>query len=646
MSSPRSAVLLVPLLALAPACNEPEQPREPKVFVDEREPCSDHNPLRNLYFGDLHVHTSYSFDAYINAVRVDPFAAYEFALGQPVELPDASGLGTHTHQLERPLDFAAVTDHGEYLGEVAACGDPDSPAYGSDLCVGLREGDPAVLVQWGLGLGASNPVRPKQICDSADCPSYLRDAWTRTQDAAEAAYDRSDACSFTSFVAYEWSGASQLSNMHRNVVFRTSAVPSLPITHFEQPNFWGLWRALKNECINGLDNCDVLAIPHNTNWSNGTMFIAEYPTDESGLPDRSDAEWAALRAELEPLLELYQHKGDSECINGISGILGEPDELCDFEKLRRDDFEDCGDGTGTQGMVNGGCVSRLDYARGILLEGLREQARLGVNPYKLGFMASTDTHNGTPGAVEEHSYAGHFGAAEGDAQARLTGSAPGGPLNSAGGLIAVWAEENSRGSLFEAMKRRETYGTSGPRIAVRLFGGWGYPDDLCNDPSLVERGYAQGVPMGGDLPASPDPSTAPRFVISAFKDPGTQANPGVDLQRAQIVKGWLDAEGKAHVVVHEVAGSADPVSVDPATCTVEGSGAASLCSVWEDPDFDPSQPAWYYLRVVELPTCRWSTRDCNELSAAGVDELPAACGTSPQTIQERAWTSPIFYTPD
>ncbi len=632
-----SARLLgVSSLALAlSACHA--EPTQPKTFTDEREPCSDHNPLRNLYFGDLHVHTAYSFDAYINEVRVEPAQAYAFARGEPVELPDPAG-GTQTRVIDRPLDFAAVTDHGEYLGEVAACVDPSSPAWSSDLCVGLREGDQAVLVQWGLGLGSSSPIRPEGVCGSADCPDYLDGAWTRTQQAAEAAYDRSAACEFTSFVAYEWSGASMLSNLHRNVVFRTAAVPDLPITHFEDPSFWDLWNSLDRECIAGLANCDVLAIPHNTNWSNGNMFIAEYPEG------RSAASWAALRAKLEPLIEIYQHKGDSECMNGLSGVLGAPDEACEFEKLRTGEFTDCGAGTGMQGMINGGCISRLDFFRGILGEGLREHERLGVNPYKLGAMASTDTHNGTPGAVEEFSFVGHFGNTEGGPHERLTGEIPGGPNNSPGGLIAVWAEENSRNSIFAAMKRRETYGTSGPRIAVRLFAGWDLPADLCSDPALVERGYALGVPMGSDLPARPDQSTAigPSLVISAFKDPGTADQPGRDLERAQIIKGWLDTEGELHEQVYEVAGEPSTATVELETCTPEGVGASSLCTVWVDPDFDPEQRAWYYLRVLELPTCRWSTRDCNTLSAAG-EALPDSCIEKPTTVQERAWSSPIWF---
>lgn len=616
--------------SLAIACTVPE-PEEPR-FVEDREACDDHNPLRNVYFGDVHVHTSYSFDAYINDVEVDPFDAYDFARGQPVELPDADG-GVHTISIDRPLDFAAVTDHGEYLGEVAACKDPESPAYDSEVCIGLREGNPDVLVPWGLGLGADRPVRPKDVCDSSDCPSYLADAWARVQDAADAAYDRSSACSFTSFVAYEWSGATSLSNLHRNVIFRSERVPAIPATHFEEPDFWGLWRALQEDCIDGVNGCDVLAIPHNTNWSNGNMFVVEYP-------DGDEVELAGLRARFEPLIEVYQHKGDSECMNGVSGTIGEPDELCEFEKLRTGEFEDCGDGTGSLGMINSGCVSRLDFVRGILNEGLREHERIGVNPYKLGLMAGTDTHNGTPGNVTEATYVGHFGRSEGSPSQRLTGAIPGGPQNSPGGLIAVWAEENTRASLFDAMRRRETYGTSGPRMTVRMFGGWELPDDICQRPDLVELGYERGVPMGGDLPARPADAGAPSFVVLAQKDPGTADRPGSDLERIQIIKGWVDAAGDSRVEVFDIAGGPSGAAVDPNTCEVTGSGAASLCGHWVDPSYDPQLRAWYYARVVELPVCRWSARDCNTLDPNV--EPPTACETFPRVIQERAWTSPIW----
>lgn len=602
-----------------------------KPWVDDREPCADHDPRRNLYWGDLHVHTAYSFDAYVNEVRVDPEDAYRFAKGESVELP----MGPLT--IDRPLDFAAVTDHAEYLAEVSACIDPDSAAWDAPLCQGLRDGTNAALVQFGLGLNGEDPSRFSDICDEVDCTALAGDVWGKTLAAAEAAYDRTEACTFTSLVAYEWSGARELSNLHRNVIFRSSRVPALPISHFEEPTARGLWTALDRQCIDGetgIDGCDVLAIPHNTNWSNGNLFHVEYAQGQ-------DEAEASLRARLEPLIEIFQHKGDSECRNGLSGILGEPDEQCAFEKLRPDPVTDCGDTTGAQGMILQGCLSRLDFVRGILLEGLREQERIGVNPYKLGIIASTDTHNGTPGAVSESAYVGHFGAREGTPEARLTGAVPGGPQNSPGGLTAVWAEENSREAIFDALRRRETYGTSGPRMAVRFFGAWDLPADLCERGDLVDVADEAGVPMGGQLPAPPDGAGAPAFVVSALKDPGGPGAPGTDLQRVQIIKGWLDAAGQAHVEVFDVAGSDTGAGVDESTCAPTGTGAQNLCAVWRDPDYQAGRPTYYYARVLENPSCRWSTRDCNTIPEP---DQPAECSDPdrPKVIQERAWTSPIW----
>jgi hypothetical protein len=320
--------------------------------------------------------------------------------------------------------------------------------------------------------------------------------WQRVQDAGEQAYDRSAACEFTSLIAYEWSGVRKLANLHRNVIFRTRDVPAAPTSHFEAPTAFELWTRLQSECREGLPGCDVLAIPHNSNWSNGNLFIPETPAGSD------PASLAQLRADLEPLLEVYQHKGDSECMNGVSG-LGEPDELCDFEKLRTGAVDDCGDGVGSNGIIARGCVSRLDFLRGVLLKGMQEEAKLGVNPYRLGVIASTDTHNGTPGKVEEVNYSGHFGNLESDPVARLTAAIPAGPRNSGGGLVAVWAEENSREAIFDALRRREVYGTSGPRIAVRMFAGWDFPADLCERADLVEVADPRGVPMGGVLGERP-----------------------------------------------------------------------------------------------------------------------------------------------
>ncbi len=596
--------------------------------------CDDFNPQRNVYWGDLHVHTAYSFDAWLHDVRVDPDEALRFAQGEPVSLPplDERGQGTQAVQLERPLDFAAVTDHAEFLAEVEACVTPGSAAYDAALCVDYRANQNGALVTFGLQLGLDDPQRFTDICGEGivDCPALALEVWQRTIDAAQAHNDTSAACTFAAFIGYEWSGMRSLSNLHRNVIFRGEQVPELPISHYEAPSAQALWDALDAQCLQAPGDCDVLAIPHNANWSNGRLFEVEYPGEGS------EADQARRRATMEPLVEIFQHKGDSECQNGLSGIMAAPDELCDFEKLRVPPFEDCGDGVGSNGMIGSGCISRRDNLRGALLEGLGERLRIGENPFKLGFIASTDTHNGTPGLVDEQGYVGHVGREEGDALARLTGEVPAGPRNGPGGLVAVWAEERSRGAIFDGMRRRETYGTSGPRITVRAFGGWGLPEDLCQRGDLVAIGYAQGVPMGGDLSEAPGEEAAPRIVVSALRDPS-----GLPLQRAQVIKGWIDGGGVSRVEVFDVAGGDNGASVDPQTCEPQGAGTDSLCAVWTDPAFDPGQPAYYYVRVVENPSCRWSVEDCQALG----DAAPRVCAELPVAIQERAWTSPIWYSP-
>ena len=605
--------------------------------------CPQHNPLRNLYFGDLHVHTQYSFDAHMWETRTTPAEAYRFARGEPLNVPplDAEGRSTRTVQLDRPLDFTAVTDHSEFLGEVERCTTPGSPAYDLTTCQDFRTGTGRAYANLGVRLTASAPRRLPDVCgpEARDCLDAAGTVWQRMQEAAAAAYDR---CSFTSFVAYEYSRSPGGSTMHRNVIFRTDRVP-FPISAFEQPTPQGLWRELQAGCTRAGIGCDVMAIPHNSNESNGHTFFVEYPGATTIDDERQQAH---TRAALEPLVEVYQHKGSSECVNGLSGIVGAADELCDFEQQRRPPLPDCRDGRGQLGATGSGCVSRLDFVRGALLAGLREQGRLGVNPYPLGFIGSTDTHNGTPGLTEERSFIGHQGANDASARALLGGEglASGGIRYSPGGLAAVWAEENSRTALFGALRRRETFATSGTRLSVRVFGGWELPTDLCGRPDLVPLGYQMGVPMGGELAPRPASAAAPHFAVVAERDPGTVAFPAAGLQRVQVIKGWL-ADGEAHQHVYDVAGTADSgATVDLATCTPRGAGADSLCTVWSDPEFDPDQSAFYYVRVLENPTCRWNTWTCNRLPT---EQRPAACDdpSVPKTVQERAWTSPIWYAP-
>jgi hypothetical protein len=613
-------------------------------YTETREPCADRDPLRKAFFGDLHVHTSLSFDAWTYDVRTLPADAYRFARGETIKLAplDEKGQPTRPVKLARPLDFAAVTDHSEYLGETSLCTTPGSPAYDTPTCKQYRPGS-----FFGLGVGAEPPARA-DICgpDGTPCTDAALPVWKLIQDAAEAAYDRSSACSFTSFVAYEYTLSPFGSNMHRNVIFRNATALPTPITYYDAPKPLDLWTQLRATCNDAGNGCDALAIPHNSNVSNGRLFHVEY-WGKKGIED--EKRQARLRAEMEPLVEIYQHKGDSECINGLSTNPGAPDELCDWEKMPKAPLLDCGPtGTGTGALAGIGCTSWLDYVRNVWKAGLMEQARLGVDPYKLGVIASTDTHNGTPGWVDEASFEGHLGNADRDPEVALGTTAVAAPplRSSPGGLAGVWAEENSRDAIFDALRRRETFGTSGPRITLRLFAGWDYPDTLCDDPELVKKGYEGGVPMGSDLRPRLFSQGPPRLVLSALRDPGTAESPGTLLQRIEVIKLWLGPDGVPHEKVMVAAGKADNgASVDESTCAPKGPGADLLCTVWSDPDFDPTLAAAYYLRAVENPTCRWSTLVCNALSPEQQAALSCDALGMPRTIQERAWSSPVWYTP-
>ncbi len=611
------------------------------IAADEDVGCADRDPLRKPYFGDLHVHSVRSFDSYLYDTRATPDEAYRFARGETLLAAplDSEGRPTRPVRLERPLDFAAVTDHAEVLAESNLCTRPDSPVYETESCRvfrGTLDDDPRgrLMRRTQPFAGVFSGEWNEEVCgaDGARCLEAGQAVWTEIREAAERA---NETCIFTTFVAYEYSASPEISGLHRNVIFRNATVPALPIGTFDEQTPLGLWRRLKEVCLDAGNGCDVLAIPHNSNKSNGRMFTVGYPGAAS---IEEQVEQARLRQNMEPLVEIMQNKGDSECRNGMYGILGAPDELCDFEKVRPPTDEDCRESIGEGGQFNQGCVSRLDFVRYALIEGQREAERIGVNPYKLGIIASTDTHNTTPGDVEERTYTGHLGSTSFAPQRRIGRQNP-------GGLAAIWAEENSREALFEAMRRRETFGTSGPRITARFFGGWDYPADLCADPELVAKGYAGGVPMGGDLPDRTASGEVPVFVVSALRDPGTAERPGGLLQRIQIIKGWADDEGGLHQAVYEVAGSADNgADVDLATCEPRGRGADTLCAVWTDPDFDMGRRAYYYARVLENPSCRYSTFQC---LSAPEEERPTGCDDPalPKTIHERAWTSPIWYEP-
>jgi hypothetical protein len=415
-------------------------------------------------------------------------------------------------------------------------------------------------------------------------------------------------------------------------------VPHLPISFVESKNAPTLYRQLESECADQGRGCAALVIPHNSNISLGLMFQEVLPSGQEIT--RRDAE---LRARYETLVEIVQHKGASECYFGPQPIMAR-DELCDFEQLPWNSFS--GNTFASQSRP---IDARAGMLREVLHRGLQQQAKLGVNPFKFGFIGSTDTHRSLGGGVAEYDYPGHGGAGNAGVAIDAKGLPDEWEFNP-GGLAVLYAEENSREALFAAMQRREAYATSGPRIKLRLFAGADVPADLCRQADFVQQGYDRGVPMGGDLVGL---DRAPRFAVSALKDAGIENHPGTDLQRVQIIKGWIDAQGKSQQKIYEVAGDpGNAATVDIASCETRGEGFKSLCTVWQDPAFDPQQAAFYYARVLENPSCRWSTRicnaqqvDCSKPDALDADSAICCSEQLKKTVQERAWTSPVWYTP-
>ncbi|MCP5044730.1 MAG: DUF3604 domain-containing protein [bacterium] len=605
---------------------------------ETRERCSDRDPLRRPFFGDTHVHTTFSFDAWGQGTLGTPDDAYRYAKGERVGIQpyDTNGASRAFVQLRRPLDFAIVTDHSDLLGETDICKRADLPGHDSLVC-GVMRRFPALGYVLINGHVYSSEVPSRySFCgnDGEHCHEAAKDPWRITLEAAKAHDDRSQACRFTTFVGYEWTGMPGGNNIHRNVIFESEIAQDFPTTYIETPTAEGLWQSLLDECIEGKPGCDAIAIPHNSNVSNGSMWPL---VGDDGKP--IDAQDARLRARLEPLVEVTQHKGDSECRAGAE------DELCGYETLNHARMQDM-----MQPNADFEAAPRV-YARETLTAGLVEQTRIGVNPFQFGLIGSTDSHLATPGRVDEDEYLGH---AAGTVSARFGVPAyPDRPEFNPGGLAVLWAEENSRPALFAAMKRREAYATSGPRIVARFFGGWDFDPGLCDARDLVARGYADGVAMGGELAARQSGSTrAPAFVVSALRDPAGRGVPSTPLQRIQIIKGWVE-QGEPRERVFEIAGDADsPADVDLATCTPRGPGHDELCTVWRDPEFDATSPAYYYARILENPSCRWNRWVCMRASvdceSGKVPEgLEACCDPSiPETIQERVWTSPIWYTPE
>jgi hypothetical protein len=602
------ALLAVTILA---ACG-PEKPAEPTIaesaipaaVAPETEAAPARpapTPQREAYFGAVHVHTSYSFDAFTNGTVSKPADAYEWAKGKPIQ-GNKAGL---MMKIKTPLDFYAVSDHAEMMGVFPRMSDPNDPL--SKLPINFSTGD--------LDPALTDPV-------------ISRSVWTEIVKTADAHYEPGR---FTTFPAFEWTSNPNMRNLHRVVVFRDSqAVPELAYSALDSDRPEDLWEWMSVQRKAG---ATLLAIPHNANASDGLMFSLE---GSDGEPITE----AAIRARSsnEPLYEISQIKGTSETHPDLSPN----DEFAGFEIWDYTLSADAERPTQRKGS----------YARQALLDGLDLARKGNGNPFEFGFIGDTDTHNAAA-SNEEDNYTGKF-AFETEPAHRLSGIAgqPAGQAQqvrefSSGGLAGVWAEENTREAIYDALLRKETFGTSGPHIRVRVFAGWDFEPADDEASGWVAAGYARGVPMGGVLSAAPD-GGRPSFVVKALKDPQSG-----NLDRIQLVKGWVDARGEKHEAIFDVAWSddrkLDPATgklpavgntVDVATATYTNRiGDAELSAVWSDPDFDQTQHAFYYVRVLEIPTPRWSTRDA---VALGVD-IPVGL---PATLQERAWSSPIWYAPN
>jgi len=646
MESKRNQAWVSVLLALvwaqtvlaAPELNQESSGKALRQYSENRQPCTLYNVNRQAFFGDLHVHTRYSLDASTQGTQTTPDQAYRFAQGEKIGIQpwDNSGQAMRSLQLSRPLDFAMVSDHAELIGEVKMCNTPDMEGYGSWQCMLYRHFSRGAFYLFNYM--ATMQASHLGMCgdDGGLCRAASLAPWEEMQEGAEQHYDRSSDCRFTTFVGYEWTGMQPDSggNLHRNIVFRNKNVPHLPASFIDTPQAQKLWLSLGRQCNDKEGSCDSLVIPHNSNLSAGYMF--------SGLADNGMAmtsEYAELRNRYEPLAEIMQHKGASECFYK-AGVTR--DELCAFEQQPTDNIAG----------FNGAPKPTTGFLRSVLTEGMALEQSLGVNPYKYGIIASTDTHLGAPGAAEEDRFLGHGGAGV-PARDEVPPGLPDKLEYNPGGLAVVWATENSRDALFDAMRRKEVYGTSGPRIESRFFAGWDYPENLCADPDLLAKAYATGVTMGSDLAPATGPEKRPKFVVFARQDAGVETFPGTPLQRIQIIKGWVDLSGEHRERVVNVAGDVNNgASVDIHSCETRGSGFANLCTVWTDDTFKAQEQAYYYSRVVENPSCRWSQRICNAqaVDCANPDTIgPGLEGCCAQehraVIQERAWSSPIWYTP-
>ena len=577
---------------------------------------ADENPLRNAYFGETHVHTMYSLDAYIGDNRMSPSMAYRFAKGEAFEIHGVK------KQLKRPLDFAAVTDHSEYIGEMYSTIVKGAPGYDNEDLEALRNLKTLKeKQQWffkyvlSVNRGAAKPEHPSFFAG----PSTVKSAWKIMIEAAE---KHNDPDVFTAMIGFEWSGAPGGANLHRNVLFRDDNVPASPISYLDVNTEEELWEWMRTQEAAGRH---LLAISHNSNASKGRMFPN---TDSTGKP--LSLEYARTRAHFEPLIEMMQIKGNSE----VHRKFWAADEFADFENA--DSIQ----------KNSGRIFSARDFVRGGLKVGLQKEQSLGINPFKYGFVGGTDSHNGLPSDVAEDTFIGGHGPEDGTVERRRTEGVGGwvdGKDLSIGSITGVWATENTRAGIWDAMRRKETFVTSGPRIKVRMFGGVGLNAVPKDATQLVTQGYQHGVPMGGNLVQS---SVAPTFTVYAEKDPD-----GANLDRIQIIKGWVDKFGDLNEIIIDVVWSGERVATQAGKLPAVGNtvdlktalytndiGTPVLMGSWTDKDFNPADGAFYYARVLEIPTPRWSTYD------AVRNNLPLLKDVA-STIQERAWGSPIWYEP-
>ena len=576
------------------------------------------NPLKNVYFGEQHLHTQASPDSFSVGNRGTWEDAYNWAMGKEVTL------STTGEKIKKstPYDFVGITDHAEYFGIMPRLLDPKDPLYKTDFGKQIRDPNAdtsapdSAINKFFQSILTSTPAKDFVT------PALLRSGW---QAYVKTANKFNKPGKFTTLIAFEWTSIPTGRNMHRNVFFRDDG-PEVPYSAFDSIYPKDLWTYQEINRNLGHEN---LAIPHNGNISDGWMYsINEF------LGGPMDARYAERRARNEPLTEIIQTKGQSD----THPLLSPNDEFANFELF--------------QNLLNVGQPSQIKYGyiREALAQGMALEDKLGTNPFKYGIVSGADSHSAySPN--EEWNFHGSHAKLDDSAEKRLnpTPNASGdiaGVVGSAG-ATAVWAEENTRESIFDAMARKETYGTSGPLIRLRFFGGWRYPKNLVKDKAFVKKAYDNGVPMGGDLPEKPKNAKAPTFAVWAVKDPESG-----NLDRVQIIKSFVNKWNRPDEKIYDVAwsdnrkpdpktGKLPPVgnTVDIKKATYKNSiGDTQLSAVWTDPDFDPLQRAAYYVRVIEIPTPRWSTYDAVRNNLALPDRLQAS-------IQERAWSSPIWYTP-